>query len=365
MRKPPTIRNNGGVIQLRVRINGVDYFINRLGRYTDRVAFARAQALSQKIWLDYQTGNLDTSLDSYRPSDPNCADQSLVELLEQLLQSTGHGQVRHTLRLVQQYKKPLRTHDEVSGFLAWMDARGVQPVTRAGVLSTMRRVQPQNIGLRGHRIKVPPRPIATDIFSRTEVNTILSHIFHHDYWYFPVFATWFSTGLRNSELIGLTWDCIEFDQARIKVTKTLKRIDRVATVRRWSGTKNGQHRYVPMSKMLVEVLTSHQCFMTERDLYHPQGLLFLTKRTKSNLYDALLERVWKRTLEALNLKHRKLYSQRHTFLSHALAAGNSPADVAQIAGHRLQELLSTYAHPTGNFKNIEWQHDSYGPIVID
>jgi len=339
---------------LRVRIDGVDYFINRLGRYNDIVAIAKAQALSQRIWLDYQTGNLDTSLDSYRPSDPNLADQSLVELLQQLLESSGHGQVRHTLRLVQEYKKPLRTYDEVAGFLAWMDARGISAVTRIGILSTMRRVQPQNIGLRGHKIKVPPRPIATDIFTRTEVNTILSHLMEYDEWYFPVFATWFGTGLRNSELIGLTWDCIDFEQGRIKVVKSLKRIDNVATRRRWSGTKNGKHRFIPMSKMLMQVLTSHQCNMIQREMFDPEGLVFLTKRTKSNLYDLLLERVWKRTLEAVNLKYRRLYSQRHTFLSHALAAGNSPADVAQVAGHRLQELLSTYAHPTGDFKNVEY-----------
>ena len=342
------------MIQIRVRVNGVDHFINRLGKYSDPISFAKAQSLSQRIWLDYQTGNLDTTLDSYRPSDPNAADKSLVELLSDLLASTGHGQVRHALRLVEQYRRPLRTHDEVAGFLAWMDAKGVSPMTRMGILSTMRRVQPQNIGLRGHKIKVPPRPIATEIFTKSEVQTILDHLMEFEEWYFPVFATWFSTGMRNSELIGLTWDCIEFEEGRIKVVKTLKRMEGVATRRRWSGTKTGKHRYIPMSKMLMQVLTSHQCKMIEEELFYPQGLVFLTRRTKSNLYDLLLERVWKRTLEAVNIRYRKLYSQRHTFLSHTLAAGNSPADVAQIAGHRVEELLQTYSHPTGRIKMIEW-----------
>ena len=87
MRKPPAIRNNGGVIQLRVRVNGKDHFINRLGRYNDPIAFARAQSLSSQIWHDYQTRTLDTTLDSYRPSDPNSADESLVELLSELLKT--------------------------------------------------------------------------------------------------------------------------------------------------------------------------------------------------------------------------------------------------------------------------------------
>tara|TARA_B100000674_G_scaffold288609_1_gene239155 strand:+ start:204 stop:689 length:486 start_codon:yes stop_codon:yes gene_type:complete len=161
VRKPLSIRNNGGAIQIRVRVNGVDHFINRLGKYNNPIDVAKAQSLSQKIWLGYQAGSLDASQESNRPSDPNCADKSLVELVTDLLASTGHGQVRHTLRLVEQYRRPLRTHDEVAGFLAWMDAKGVSPITRTGILSTMRRVQPQNVGLRGHRIKVPPRQIAT------------------------------------------------------------------------------------------------------------------------------------------------------------------------------------------------------------
>jgi len=33
------------------------------------------------------------------------------------------------------------------------------------------------------------------------------------------------------------------------------------------------------------------------------------------------------------LKPRRLYAQRHSFLSHALAMGNSPADLAAAAGH--------------------------------
>ena len=165
MRKPPAIRNNGGVIQLRVRVNGKDHFINRLGRYNDPIAFARAQSLSSQIWHDYQTRTLDTTLDSYRPSDPNSADESLVELLSELLKNTGHGQVRHTLSLVSKYQRPLRTHDEVAGFLAWMDVQGMSPTTRLGVLSTLRRVQPQNIGLRGRKIRVPPRSVITEIFT--------------------------------------------------------------------------------------------------------------------------------------------------------------------------------------------------------
>ena len=57
------------------------------------------------------------------------------------------------------------------------------------------------------------------------------------------------------------------------------------------------------------------------------------------MYDAGLEKVWKRSQRRVGLAPRRLYAQRHSFLSHALAMGNSPADLAAVAGHRTEELL--------------------------
>jgi len=354
VRKPPSLRNNNGAIQLRVRINGEDYFINRLGRYADSVALAKASTISARIWQDYCSGTLDYSLESYQPVPEETADESLVKSLRQFYFSNGQGRVRHALRLVEAYGKPLRTKQQVAAFLLWMEERGIAAQTRVGILSTFRRVKPEQPAFSGHRIKVPPRSVLNDILSRTEVTLILDYLKRNDDWYFPIFFVWLGTGLRNAELIGLTWDSVDFEQGELKITKSLRRRDDSSTVRDWSNTKNRKHRIVPLTSGVLEVLQQHQQQMIKLGLYSPDGLLFLTKRSHSNLYDAVLERVWKRTLDACGVRYRKLYSQRHTFLSHTLAAGNSPADVAAIAGHRLDELLKTYAKPTGRLQLVEW-----------
>ena len=67
MRKAPSLRSNNGALQVRVRLDGRDIFINRLGRWDDPVAVARAQAISAQIWSDYQEGTLDRSLLRYMP----------------------------------------------------------------------------------------------------------------------------------------------------------------------------------------------------------------------------------------------------------------------------------------------------------
>ena len=53
MQKPPSLRNNNGKLQVRVRIDGKDAFINRLGRWDDPISVAKAQAISAEIWSDY------------------------------------------------------------------------------------------------------------------------------------------------------------------------------------------------------------------------------------------------------------------------------------------------------------------------
>lgn len=354
MRKPPSLRNNNGVIQLRVRIEGVDFFINRLGRYNNPVSIAKAQTLSAQIWQDYCSGCLDYTLNKYQPIQDDTADDILIEALTAHHKATGQGRVRHALRLVLAYKKPLRTKHQVDGFIKWMHQRGIAPQTSVGIISTCRRVLPESQAFIGHRIKVPTRQVVSDVMSRQEVESILNHLQKNDEWYYPIFYLWLSTGLRNSELIGLTWDVVDLDAGELKVTKTLRRWMDSNTKREWSNTKNRKHRIVPLTDGVVEMLTQHRQRMQELNLYQPDGVIFLTKKSHQYLYDLLLERVWKRTLDACGIRYRKLYSQRHTFLSHMLASGNSPADVASIGGHRLDELLKTYAKPTGRLKLVDW-----------
>ena len=49
VKKPPSLRNNNGTLQVRVRIDGRDVFINRLGRWDDPVAVANVHAIAAQI----------------------------------------------------------------------------------------------------------------------------------------------------------------------------------------------------------------------------------------------------------------------------------------------------------------------------
>jgi len=353
LRKAPSLRNNNGALQVRVRLDGQDHFINRLGRWDDPIAVAKAQAISAEIWRDYREGTLDRSLYRYKPLVEG-KDPDLLKALEELMHRKRQGRVTHAYRVFKRYGRGLRTEGEVKEFLRWMESEGLAASTRSTILSTIRTVQPANKALASVQIRVPHRSVQKEVLSKGEIQKVLEDIRTHEEWFYPCFAVWLGTGLRNAELIGLTWDCVQLEQGELLITKTLRR-DGVATHRRtWGGTKTGKSRVVPLRGDLVVLLQEHKAQMGALELDTQKGLVFVTPKTYGHLYDSGLERVWKRSQRRVGIEPRRLYAQRHSFLSHALALGNSPADLAAVAGHRTEQLLNTYAKPTGRVVMPQW-----------
>ena len=260
----------------------------------------------------------------------------------------------HAYRVVKRFGLPIRTRAEVDPFLGWMKAEGLAASTQSTLFSTIRSVQPGNKALRLVQVKVPARSVEEEVLSREEIKKVLDDLRSNEEWFFPCFALWLSTGLRNAEVIGLTWDCVRLDEGELLISKTLRRDGTATHQRLWSGTKTGKARVVPLSQQVVEVLKQHRKTMQCLGLNKKDGLVFVTPRTHRHLHDSGLEKVWKRSQRRVGLAPRRLYAQRHSFLSHALAMGNSPADLAAVAGHRTEELLRTYAKPTGRVKVPTW-----------
>ena len=200
-----------------------------------------------------------------------------------------------------------------------------------------------------HKLKWQRRSVQSDVLSVEEIQAVLADLDANEPWYHPLFLLWLSTGLRNAEIRGLTWDCIRWEEGEVLVMKSLRR-DGTSGLHFWAPTKTGKERVVPLTAEVLETLQQHKAEMEKLGIYDPYGLVFVTPTSHTNIYDHLVGRVWHRSLQRCGLKPRRLYAQRHSFLSHALAMGNSPADLAAAAGHSTKMLLDTYAKTTGMLK---------------
>ncbi len=131
VRKPPSLRNNNGSLQVRVRIDGKDAFINRLGRWDDPVAVAKAHAIAAQIWSDYQQGIFDRSLMAYQPLIHG-KEVGLLEALKVRAETKRQAAAIHAYRVLKRYGKPISNRSDAEAFLDWMRAEGLRDSTIAG-----------------------------------------------------------------------------------------------------------------------------------------------------------------------------------------------------------------------------------------
>ncbi len=337
-----------------MRIDGRDHFINRLGRWDDPVAVAKAQALSAQIWSDVQSGSFDSSLRIYQPL-VNGSDIALLERLRINAELRRQKRAIHAYRVVKRYGRPLKTLSDTQEFIRWaQEDQKLTNRTIVGLVCEFKRACPESKHLFQHNLRYKKVVAQSDVLSIEEIKRVLCDLKENDEWFYPLFSVWLGTGLRNAEIRGLTWDCVRWEEGELLIAKSLRSDGFNAMDVTWATTKTGRERIVPMSPEVMETLRSHKKAMKQQGLYEQQGFVFLTPRIHRSIYDDLIGRRWRQSLERCGVKHRRLYAQRHSFLSHALAMGNSPADLAAVAGHSTEMLLKTYAKPTGRVLMPSW-----------
>ena len=124
-----------------MRIDGKDAFINRLGRWSDPVAVAKAHAISAQIWSDYQQGSFDRSLMAYQPLIGG-KQVALLEALRVRAESKRQAAAIHAHKLLERYGKPIRNRSEAEEFLRWLrEKRGLSDCTIAGLMTQLPPVQ--------------------------------------------------------------------------------------------------------------------------------------------------------------------------------------------------------------------------------
>lgn len=147
----------------------------------------------------------------------------------------------------------------------------------------------------------------------------------------PAFIVALHTGMRQSEQFGLTWDRVDLDRKRIRLT----------------NTKNGSDRDVPMNKT---------CYAALKELYDSRGAnehVFQSTRYKRVLKNP---RKWFETvMRDAKVHDLHWHDLRHSFCSRLVMAGVNLRTVMELAGHKSIEVTTRYAHlaPEHNQEAIE------------
>lgn len=154
------------------------------------------------------------------------------------------------------------------------------------------------------------------------------------------------TGFRYAEIVGLTWDCIDFNNQTIKINKTL---NPTLDPHRFTETKNPQSkRTIAINQKLIDALKEWQRiqtdYYTENNLTNNMNLVCVNDQLKT-IFDNSCNQTLKRILKKLNCKNVSLHGLRHTHASFLLAQGISIYYISQRLGHKnYTTTLNIYSH---------------------
>jgi integrase len=164
-------------------------------------------------------------------------------------------------------------------------------------------------------------------------------------------------GMREGELLGLTWPAIDFERGTIRIFQQLRRVkikDHPAGVRGFvlqtTKTKAGE-RTLKLDDDLLDVLRNHQAQQAEErtalgeQWKDPWGTLVFTSETGAPIHASCLLDHLRSTLKAAGLASIRFHDLRHTAATLMLADGVPLVIVSKILGHSSPAVTAQiYAH---------------------
>lgn len=212
----------------------------------------------------------------------------------------------------------------------------------------------------GKIIKRPPTLAEEElaIFTPDEEQAFLKAVKEHRPTFYPMALTFFRTGLRAGEVMGLHREDLDFRARTIHVRRNWTRW-------RLGTPKNGKARKVDMSKGLAEALKE---WIELQDLEAAHAgqpspeILFPgntggTRRAPYYMAENWLRyKLWFPMIAKAEIRRLDLHAARHTFASRLIANGENLKYIAEQLGHSsIKVTADTYGHliPGGNRQAVD------------
>ena len=182
-------------------------------------------------------------------------------------------------------------------------------------------------------INIPTTKTSKEVkaLNKSEVDDLLKKIHPEKDYMISLIAV--TCGLRIGEIMGLTWDDVDFVNGKLYVKKQWKELKDGTWGFGELKSKNS-YRNVPIPPKTIVALKNYRA-NSAIDLINKR--LFLDKRTKS-------------TATRLFIKYEKLgfnvsvHDLRHTYATMLIASGIDFKTAAMLLGHTVEMTMKTYSH---------------------
>lgn len=194
----------------------------------------------------------------------------------------------------------------------------------------------------------PPRPrrVEMNVWSPEELRTFLTNVTHERL--YPLFVLAATTGMRRGELVGLTWDDIDLDTGRLRISRAIV-VVRHEVIESEPKTARSR-RSVALDPGTVAVLRRWRKAQLEERMVmgsgwrDDRGFVF-TWPDGSTVHPSVVSRTFTRLVKKHKLPKLSFHGLRHSAATAALVGGVSPKVVSDRLGHSTVSItLDIYSH---------------------
>ena len=188
-----------------------------------------------------------------------------------------------------------------------------------------------------------------------DISRFLDAIKGHKYesvYYLTLFA-----GLRQGEVLGLTWDCIDFENSTILINKQLKRNSHhKGSIYHLDSTKNGKERYITVATSVMLMLSrqkkwQERCAEAAGEAWSNEWNLVFTNEIGEHLKHPTVYNNYKRIVKDLGLENKRFHDLRHTYAVASLESGDDIKTLQENLGHATSSFtLDRYGHVNRTMK---------------
>lgn len=162
------------------------------------------------------------------------------------------------------------------------------------------------------------------------------------------------TGLREGEILGLSWDCLKGDRLTIK--QQLQRSREKGGQYYISTPKNGKTRVITLAPSVVQMFDAQRFAQRAAQLRagklwsNPNNMIFTNEAGGFLSYRTVYD-CFKRIVAGIGRPEARFHDLRHTYAVTALKNGDDVKTVSEALGHATAAFtLDVYAHATDSMK---------------
>ncbi|WP_230321277.1 tyrosine-type recombinase/integrase [Planococcus salinarum] len=161
--------------------------------------------------------------------------------------------------------------------------------------------------------------------------------------YYMVYLIALNTGMRQGEILGLSWNEVDFESKQIKVTQTLRNDGKV--INPTTKTAAGRRSIAVPEELTIALKRFKTLENTEENEYINKENLVLPSEAGSPINPSNLRRNFMSLINRAGVKKIRFHDLRHTHATLLLMQGVHPKIVSERLGHADTRMtLDRYSH---------------------